>query len=1111
MLPVAKRRRTSMSPSGEENAQLPDGADEKARKKHAAAQHKTQLTAAVVGEMQGSYKSNVFRMETEEMLSEVAVAYGGKRMKAVEGVLHCVKALIDAIPDREGMKIAQVEQQMMKRKIHIPFPEPRPEKSVQYTFAYKKPAYGNVAGSFALKTLVKGKDTLGIDLVLTMPSELFSEKDYLNHRYFYKRAYYLSVLADGLGHSHEFKELKLKAEYDFLNGDQLKPVLVVSSNGEGCALDSKRMKCVVNIIPSAPPGVFPTSKLFPFKNCVRPQQQDAEPAPTPFYNASLAAEATYFPYLAQLHSASGTCAAFADACVLGRIWLRQRGFGGAVSSGGFGHFEWAVLQAFLLKGGGPKGHGLLATGYSNYQMFKAMLQFLAARNLVVDPLVFGASENVKVPGNRTPVVFDGEHAVNVLFKMTSWSYNMLRHEAQRTLETLGNATFSNQFDSVFLQRLDEPCYKFDAVVHFPFPSAAELEKEVATGTEISGKKVQYADRIYKALREGLTDRVTLIHLAYAGEKPFNIKGRKFTPAAGEIVVGLLFNAQNVTRSIDRGPSPEEKKKAAAFRKFWGSKAELRRFPDGSIIESVTWPAKSKTPVYQQIVRYILSTHFGKAVAEGVTFVGDAFNHLLEGGEQGATLFQPTYDAFNTLEKDINAITDIPLAIRHISGAAPSLRAASIDIPLSPSYPLMDPANVVVQFESSTRWPQDLVAIQKTKASFLLRLGQLLEAHKPSEIITRVGLENEDHPIMNYAFLDIIYPQTGAAFRVRIYHDREAALLENRRNNPALSPREREAAEAALVEHKQIFVFGPRHTDSIRQLCHRYPHLSPTIRVLKRWFSAQLLGFHIPEELIELLAARTFLCPQPYAMPGSIMSAFLRSLQWLAKWDWRKDPLFVDFTGESKEDFRATFEDVRRKDPALNHCALWVGSSYDLKESVWTMLNRPAKVVAARMTALARAADAAVKAAALSLEPASLFVPATGEFDFVLQLRVDKKRKEKPQKQETVYKNLQLEEEDASPVSVEDLQRLDFLPAREFVHEISKLYQNTLLLFPCFSTGLVGGVWVPINPRRWKANVGFSSMVLEEKDGEVVVAVNKPAVLNEICRIGGEIVRALSVR
>lgn len=58
---------------------------------------------------------------------------------------------------------------MKKRKIYIPFPEPRPTQSIQYDFSYTKPSYVNIAGSYALKTLVKQKEGISVDLVLTMP------------------------------------------------------------------------------------------------------------------------------------------------------------------------------------------------------------------------------------------------------------------------------------------------------------------------------------------------------------------------------------------------------------------------------------------------------------------------------------------------------------------------------------------------------------------------------------------------------------------------------------------------------------------------------------------------------------------------------------------------------------------------------------------------------------------------------------------------------------------------------------------------------------------------------------------------------------------------------
>lgn len=609
---------------------------------------------------------------------------------------------------------------------------------------------------------------------------------------------------------------------------------------------------------------------------------------------------------------------------------------------------------------------------------------------------------------------------------------------------MNNNTLSDQFDSLFLQRADEPCHRFDAIARLPFPSEAELASQSTDSSEINGKRVAYAERVYKTLKEGLSDRVSLIQISYPGEKAFAIKGSHKPTPAGELTVGLLLNATHTSRTTDRGPTPEEKKKAAAFRKLWGPKAELRRFPDGSIIESVTW-AKSKVPIYQQIIRYVLGLHFNQDLAEKVSFVGEAFNHLLEGGEQGNTAFQPVFEAFETLDRDLKALTGIPLAMRSIGAAGPALRAATINLPFAPSHPLMEPADVVVQFESSGRWPDDLAAIQKTKASFLIKMGQLLEEAKGDQLITRVGLENENDEIRNYAFLDVIY-LSGASFRIRIYHDREASLLELRCNDPVLSPREKEAAQSALADHKRTFVLAPQHTNSIRQLCHRYPHLSPTIRLLKKWFSAQLLSpHHVTDELIELVAVRTFLYPYPFAAPSSIMAGFLRSISFLAKWDWRTEPLIVDLaadrSGMKADEFatiRENFDAVRKQDPGMNHIAMFLACNHDRADSLWTEGNHPQKVVAARLTALARAADAAVKAAGLDLDINRLFVVESADFDFVLCLNAKLAvlggvRGKKPKAEAAKFRNLQVEEEG---VTAEDLGKLSFDPCTEFVKEIS---------------------------------------------------------------------------
>lgn len=142
------------------------------------------------------------------------------------------------------------------------------------------------------------------------------------------------------------------------------------------------------------------------------------------YNATVRAESSTTAYLGLLHGSSKRSEGFLNACKLATVWLRQRGFETDLLSGGFGAFEVACAFTLLLRGGGPKGRPLLSPGYSSYQLFKALLQFLASVDLVDTPLVVGgiAPEDLKSLDLNTPVVFDAARGLNILWKMTPWSY-----------------------------------------------------------------------------------------------------------------------------------------------------------------------------------------------------------------------------------------------------------------------------------------------------------------------------------------------------------------------------------------------------------------------------------------------------------------------------------------------------------------------------------------------------------------------------------------------------------------------------------------------------------------------------------------------------------------
>ena len=202
----------------------------------------------------------------------------------------------------------------------------------------------------------------------------------------------------------------------------------LANEDTGSETDFTASKCLIRIIPAVSKNTFSVSKLCPDRNAVRPlSERDTASCslpPTPRYNSSILADTTYFEHLARLHEVSSEAKAFKDACLLGRTWLKQRGFSSNINQGGFGHAEWSILMSLLLKGGGSKGSSVLVKGYSNYQMFKAMLQFLATRDLITNPLLFDVeSESVRWPNG--PNVFDGKIGLNILFKMTEWGYRLV--------------------------------------------------------------------------------------------------------------------------------------------------------------------------------------------------------------------------------------------------------------------------------------------------------------------------------------------------------------------------------------------------------------------------------------------------------------------------------------------------------------------------------------------------------------------------------------------------------------------------------------------------------------------------------------------------------------
>jgi U3 small nucleolar RNA-associated protein 22 len=121
-----------------------------------------------------------------------------------------------------------------------------------------------------------------------------------------------------------------------------------------------------------------------------------------------------------------------------------------------------------------------------------------------------------------------------------------------------------------------------------------------------------------------------------------------------------------------------------------------------------------------------------------------------------------------------------------------------------------------------------------------------------------------------------------------------------------------------------------------------------MRLVKKWFRAHLLSGKVSDELVELLTIWSFISTS--SPPNSVMAGFLQTLRFISVWDWRTEPAVIGSVDKAMEHFEA----IRKADPGMNRIAMVVLSEYDPGGTAWTELG-PKKVIAARITALARSA------------------------------------------------------------------------------------------------------------------------------------------------------------
>ncbi|KAG1171806.1 hypothetical protein G6F70_006734 [Rhizopus microsporus] len=1096
----------------------------------------------IAGELEGLketvelFKSNIFKLEIEELLSEISINYD--KHKALEKALHNLKATFDSIPEGKPMKLVEFADNMLKKnKIVIPFPDPQPSPDALHSFAFKKPSSIHIVGGYALKTVAKTKTPFTVDVAVEMPSSIFQEKDYSNYRYFHKRACYLGVLA----HAIQSSKKKFHIEYSTMNNDSRRPILLVKPGGDKSDVDFSKTKCVIRILPSVDLDTFPMHRLAPGKSSVKTSTDNT--MATPHYNASLLVDTSYTANLAFLYQHSKACPEFKNAVLLARTWIYQRG----LANIGFTPFLFAMIMSYLMQGNKDGIDKKLSSTHSSYQLFRGTLDFIASRDFKQNPVFIGESERQEFSkqeflNHYDVVIVDPSGTLNLAASIHSSGLAQIQHEAKLAMSLLNDPV--DRFEPMFLKKVNDTKLRYDNVVRIklPVPSTEVFTEHVKA--DYYSYLPFFVQRISHILTRGLTNRVDLIAVQHTYHHPHTWSVDANTPTDMDqdavVTIGLLLNSDNAPRLVDQGPQSQNEEEVAEFRKFWSNKSELRRFKDGSIVEAVVWQTQgyeNRSLIVQQIVQYLLELHLSLKPEEVQYWAGQFYSYLnyakclpqhIFNPELKITGFHSVMTAFTQLSKQIREIDDaLPLMVSSVYPASSSLRYATATLPHpvdfnnAIGYPnttrFYEAIDVIVQIERSAKFPDDLSALQKVKHSFYLKMGEELKNRYQVDTVV-VDDICERNPMAIRGYLDVYYQ--GFVFRCHIGLEQEPQQLKKIIDTKLSTPLQKSMAKEALEKYNYNITYQQSHTFSVQALCARYTAYSSTVRLVKRWFASHMLSPHVTDEMMELITAYVFLEPHPWTSPVSTFSGFIRVLNLLAGWDWQNTPLIVDIEGEltskQRDEIISQFNHHRTTNPQMTRGVMTIATAKDITGHRWTR-TKPCRAVALRIRALAKAALKVLDDAVEQDKPEDIkrvFITPMSDYSVILQLDKSKCTR--------YYQSLNPEPKYFKSTGYSllgDRIFAGFDPVSELIKEIEHIYGQTVMVFhDKYGGDKLAIVWNPLaaEPIQWKVSAGFNSVPVDMKkngflkipkgQNEVskLIAPNFDAILEEIKRIAGNL-------
>lgn len=1039
------------------------------------------LTAAEIKELKETddlYHSNLFRMQIDETLKEVKLR--NKQMEFIDKWVVTFRKFLLKLPTEELTLLAKHKDYPMKLKTF--------EGGNKLQMSYKPPLSVALYGSHSIQTNIGEKSS--VDVLLTMPNDILLRTDYVNQVYMHKKALYIFHISRKL---QEMGTLGENIKIVNIKNDPLKPVI---------RLEAEDYVIEINAVPSE--DFFKLNRFVPSTNNIKFKTGDESVVPTPHYNFEILYDCNIERTQKLLTKEIGAHENVKSAIKLLKIWAHQRDF-----DAGFYPFNGFIISCYIihllkLKKVYPSMScyqiiRLFWNQFGNSKLDQTGISLCQEKNLPAQPTVhdFHAFYDV--------VMVDPTGFGNILSMFSVDLYQRVREECLKAIQMLDNKSI-NSFHQLFLTNI--PFYlQFDQVLSIKYDEKwyqTLVDRYGSNESKIDFHNLTYPNLrkiVMDVLRKGLSNRVSAI-----------------TPVSRcnnhELIVGIVLNPENAFNIVDKGPQSNEPE-AQEFRKFWGEKAEIRRFKDGSITESVLWcpagaPIGEKRLICQKIVLFLMRHHF-HIITDKINYIAsqfditikNIFNELNETNEERSLLAIRTFDQ---LSKELRALNDLPLEIVSVLGTDPIFRYADVTPPMANGsttsrgflnkqmkgkFRAQKIINGIIQLSPSGKWPDDLDAMRRIKGAFYLEIEKKMKAQYPE---TTVQVYSDWIEAMKDKLL----------YRLKIVHPKEIALAKqyiSSANN--LTKLYKNSEESLLLEFQGSVL--PKLTSSLHGLHHQFPSFGPTVAIAKRWLYSQMIdSFLWPDECTELIVAEMILKSVPMAAPLQPQTGFLRFLHQLANVNYENEMVTVNFnedlSSEQLEELEENFRKSRKRFPPLfivtscdfNNHGIWSAKapSLNLLQRVRMLAKHSIDIIGENFTKLT-----------LNIVK-DLFTPSLAGYDMLIELNQEfVKRHDVVLSNFSTFKPVQYDDEKFSPPA-----GVDFV--QSFLNEIREAFDD----FALFFYNPIGGntiaiLWKPsANETREFAVSHVSGCKLENAR----LRVDIESLIHDIEIIGKGLIRSIEI-